>query len=182
MTVFQQPARAVIHPSTNREVSDMAVFDASDVMEVAIRIEENGTAFYRHAAGVVANEEVKAIFSRLADEEVRHREIFARFRDAMDPALPPEGYDGEYAAYLHSYVDNVLIFKTKGLELQLAEIRDEAAAFDFAIRRELDSILYYREIMDLLHPDRRTEIEKIVAEERRHYLILTDLKNRLAAP
>jgi rubrerythrin len=158
----------------------MAVFDASDVVEVAIRIEENGAAFYRHAAEVVANIEVKTVFARLAEEEVKHREIFARFRDAMDPTLPPEGYDGEYAAYLHSYVDNTLIFKTKGLGAQLAGIRDEAAAFDFAIRRELDSILYYREIMDLLHPDRRAEIEKIVAEERRHYLILTELKNRLA--
>lgn len=157
----------------------MAVFDANDVVAVAIRIEENGEAFYRHAAAAVRNEEIKVLFARLAEDEVRHREIFARLRDAREPVPPPEVYDGEYVATLQSYVDHALVFKTTEIEAQLAGIRDEAAALDFAIRRELDSILYYREIAELLHPDRQSALEDIVAEERRHYLTLTELRNRL---
>jgi len=158
----------------------MALFDISDVIEVAMRIEENGAAFYRHAARVVPNKEVKAIFTRLADDEIKHRETFAKFREAVEPVPPPEGYDGEYAAYLHSYVDHALVFKTKDVEARISGIGDEAAALDFAIQRELDSILYYREIADLLHPDRRTVVEKIIAEERGHFRTLMNLKSHFA--
>ena len=44
----------------------MAVFDASDIVEVAVRIEENGANFYRYAVQLAAKEEIKALFQRLA--------------------------------------------------------------------------------------------------------------------
>ena len=158
----------------------MAVFDASDIVEVAIRIEENGVNFYRYAVQIAGQEEVKALFSRLAEEEVKHQQTFTEIRAGMDPSIPPEGYEGEYAAYLHSYVDNALVFKTAALAGELARIRDEASAFDFAIRRELDSILYYREIMELLPANRREWIERIIAEEKRHFMMLSEMKKRLS--
>jgi len=157
----------------------MADFDVSDIVEVAIRIEENGTAFYRHAAGMAGQEEVKALFSFLAEEELKHREFFAEIRDRMNPSIPLGGYGDEYAAYLHSYVDNVIVFKKEALAGELAKIKDETAAFDFAIRRELDSILYYREVVELLPGERRAEIERIIEEEKKHFTMLSEMKQRL---
>ena len=98
----------------------MAVFEASDIVEVAIRIEENGANFYRYAVQVAGKEETKALFRQLADEEVKHQKTFAEILAGMDQSVPPEGYDGEYAAYLHSYVDNHLVFKTDALAGELA--------------------------------------------------------------
>jgi rubrerythrin len=158
----------------------MSVFDASDIVEVAIRIEENGANFYRYAVQIAGREEAKALFSRLAEEEVKHQQTFTEIRAGMDPSILPEGYDGEYAAYLHNYVDNNLVFKTESLAGELAKVRDEVSALDFAIRRELDSILYYREIMELLPAARREWIERIIAEEKRHFMILSEMKTRLS--
>lgn len=157
----------------------MAVFEASDIIEVAIRIEENGANFYRYAVQVAGKEETKALFRQLADEEVKHQGTFAEILAGMDQSIPPEGYDGEYAAYLHSYVDNSLVFKTDGLADELARIRDEASALDFAIKRELDSLLYYREIRELLPADRREPIERIILEEKKHFMKLSERKKRL---
>lgn len=157
----------------------MAVFEASDVVEVAIRIEENGANFYRAAVQMAVSEATKALFGQLADEEVLHQKIFAEMLAGMDQTPPPEGYDGEYAAYLHNYVDDRLVFKTDTLAGELARIRDEAAALDFAIRRELDSLLYYREIRELLPADRREAIERIIREEKKHFVKLSDRKKRL---
>lgn len=157
----------------------MADFDVSDIVEVAIRIEENGAAFYRHAAGIAGQQEVKGLFSFLAEEELKHRDFFAEIRGGMDPSIPLGGYGNEYAAYLHSYVDNVIVFKTEALGDELAKIQDEAAAFDFAIRRELDSILYYREVVELLSGENRSAIEKIIEEEKKHFTILSQMKQRL---
>jgi rubrerythrin len=157
----------------------MLEFDVSDIVEVAIRIEENGAAFYRHAAGIAHQEEVKALFAFLAEEELKHRKLFEEIRSGMTPSLPIEGYGDEYATYLHSYVDNIIVFRTEALSGELAKIRDEAAAFDFAIRRELDSILYYREIVEFLAGEKRAEIERIIEEEKKHFTILSQMKQRL---
>jgi hypothetical protein len=97
----------------------------------------------------------------------------------MDRSTPPEGYDGEYAAYLHNYVDNRLVFKTDGLAGELGAIKDELSAIDFAIRRELDSLLYYREMRELLPEDRRAAVERIILEERKHFTKLSEMKKRL---
>lgn len=158
----------------------MAVFEAGDIVEAAIRIEENGANFYRFAMQIAGREETKALFRQLADEEVKHQKTFSELLAGMDRTLPPEGYDGEYAAYLHGYVDNRLVFKADLLATELAAIKDEASAIEFAIRRELDSLLYYREIRELLPADRREAIERIILEERKHFVNLSEMKKRLA--
>jgi rubrerythrin len=157
----------------------MAVFEASDIVEAAIRIEENGANFYRYAVQVAGKEETKALFRQLADEEVKHQKTFAEILAGMDQSIPPEGYDGEYAAYLHSYVDNQLVFKTDVLASELGAIKDEVSAIDFAMRRELDSLLYYREIRELLPADRKEAIERIILEEKKHFMKLSEMKKRL---
>jgi rubrerythrin len=157
----------------------MAVFEASDIVEVAVRIEENGANFYRYAVQLAAKEELKVLFQRLADEEVRHQRIFTELLAGMDRNLPPEGYDGEYAAYLHNYVDNRLVFTTEAFTAELSKLRDEASALDFAIQRELDAIHYYREIRELLPADQRQAIERIITEEKGHFIRLSAIKKQL---
>ncbi|MBN2437868.1 MAG: ferritin family protein [Deltaproteobacteria bacterium] len=157
----------------------MAVFDADDIVEVAVRIEENGANFYRYAVQLAAREEVKILFQLLAAQEVKHRETFAKMLAGMERNAIPEGYDGEYAAYLHSYVDNHLIFTAEAFAAELAKLRDEASALDFAIQRELDSIHYYREMRELLPADRRDTIERIIDEEKEHFIRLSTMKKRL---
>ncbi|MHB8909489.1 MAG: ferritin-like domain-containing protein [Syntrophales bacterium] len=159
----------------------MAVFEASDIVEVAVRIEENGANFYRYAVQLAGKEELKALFQRLADEEVVHQRTFAAILAGMDRNLPPEGYDGEYAAYLHNYVDNRLVFTTEAFAAELAKLKDEVSALDFAIQRELDSIHYYREIRELLPVDQRQAIERIITEEKGHFTRLSAIKKQLLA-
>ena len=148
----------------------MAVFEAGDI------VEENGANFYRYAMQIAGKEETKSLFRQLADEEVKHQKTFSEILAGMDQSTPPEGYDGEYAAYLHNYVDNRLVFKTDVLAGELGAIKDEESAIDFAIRRELDSLLYYREIRELLPADRREAIDRIILEEKKHFMKLSEMK------
>ncbi len=159
----------------------MAVFEASDIVEVAVRIEENGVNFYRYAVQLAGKEELKALFQRLADEEVKHQRTFTEILAGMDRNPPPEGYDGEYAAYLHNYVDNRLVFTAQAFAAELAKLKDEVSALDFAIQRELDAIHYYREIRELLPADQRQAIERIITEEKGHFTRLSAIKQRLLA-
>jgi len=81
---------------------------------------------------------------------------------------------------LRSYVDNNLIFTKEIMDKQLSKIKNTAAALDFAIQRELDSILYYHEIKKLVPAAQHDTLEKIIKEERKHFLSLTAMKKGLA--
>jgi len=57
----------------------MGVFAASDIVEVAIRIEENGVNFYKFAEQIAKKEAEKKLFAELAEAEVNHKRTFENF-------------------------------------------------------------------------------------------------------
>ncbi|MFA5323103.1 MAG: ferritin family protein, partial [Smithella sp.] len=140
----------------------MSVFAASDIVEVAIRIEENGVNFYKYAEQIAKQENAKKLFAQLAEAEVNHKRIFEKLFAGMEKSNMTESYEGEFAAYLRSYVDNNLIFTKEIMDKQLAQVTDTHSALDFAIQRELDSILYYHEIKQLVPAAQHEAVEKII--------------------
>jgi rubrerythrin len=156
----------------------MSVYRGSDIVEFAVRIEENGANFYRYAVQLAKDEDTKKIFTNLAEAEKHHQRTFEKIFAAMEKNNPPESYDGEYEAYLHNYVDNNVIFNKEVMEREAAQVKDVLSAIDFAIRRELDSILFYHEIKRLVPTNEHGVIEDIIAEERKHFQGLTNLRTR----
>ena len=53
-------------------------------------------------------------------------------------------------------------------------------ALDFAIQREMDSILYYQEIKSLLGPITPGTVDTIIDEERMHFAFLSRLRRETA--
>lgn len=159
----------------------MGVFEASDIVEVAIRIEENGVNFYKFAEQIAKQEEAKKLFAQLAEAEVAHKRVFEAIFAKMEKSSPPESYQGEYKAYLRSYVDNNIIFTKEAMDKELANVKDTVSVIDFAIRRELDSILYYHEIKKLVSAAQHGALDQIIEEERKHFSNLAELKKRCLA-
>lgn len=153
-------------------------FEASDIFEIAMRIEENGSSFYRYAVQIAKDEDAKEMFNWLAGEEDKHKIIFQGMLSKIETQPPPESYPGEYGAYLHEYADNNLIFKKDVMDAEMARITDTLSAIDFAIRRELDSILYYHEIKGFIARDQHESIDKIINEERKHFKTLSEMKKK----
>ncbi len=159
----------------------MAIFDINEVFQFAIRIEQNGEKFYRHAAGISDDEAAGYLFNFLADEEVKHGRIFKDMLANMDllskmeTQPPPESYPGEYMQYLRNYLDNAVVFNERAEE-EFSGIRDMLSAINFAIDRETDSILYYSEIKPLFPKSGHPFVDEIIAEERKHFLKLSEFK------
>lgn len=158
----------------------MSVFEPSEIFQFAIRIEEGGEKFYRAMAEKLDNAEVKTMFSALADEEIKHRKIYEAMVSKIEEYEPFESYPGEYFAYLRAYADNI-IFTPEKMEEEMRKITDAAGALKFAINRELDSILYYQEVKKLVPENQRELIDKIIDEERRHFVKLTKCSDDIAA-
>lgn len=158
----------------------MQVFTANDIVEVAVRIEENGITFYNFAEKIAKTEDAKKLFAQLAQAEAAHKRTFEKLLSQIESYAPPEQYTGEYSAYLHNYVDNNLIFTKDVMDKQLAKVTDTVGAVEFAMQRELDSILYYHEIKNLVPQGQHGTIEKIINEERKHYAMLLEMKKKYA--
>ena len=157
------------------------VFEASDIVEIAIRIEENGSNFYKYAEQIAKQEEAKNLFAHLATEEIMHKKVFETILAEIDKYNPPEMYEGEYNAYLRDYVDNNIIFTKEAMDKELSKIKDTMDALDFAIKRELDSILYYHEIKRFVPEAQYPVIEQIIGEERNHFSKLSGIKKKYCA-
>jgi rubrerythrin len=159
----------------------MRVFEASDIVEIAIRIEENGSNFYKFAEQIAKQEEAKNLFARLAVEEIAHKKVFEAIFAEMDKSNPPESYEGEYSSYLRDYVDSNIIFTKEAMDKELSKVKDTISALDFAIKRELDSILYYHEIKRFVSKAQYSVLDQIIGEERKHFSLLSEIKKRYSA-
>lgn len=153
----------------------MKIFDVSEIFQFAIRIEENGEKFYRYAARLTKDEAAKEMFNYLADEEINHKKTFEELLSKIDKYEPPESYPGEYFAYLRAYVDNI-IFTRELQDTELSMVKDTLSAIKYAVQRELDSILYYHETKKFVPTSQHNLIDRIIDEERKHFLKLLELK------
>jgi len=156
----------------------MNIFQPGDIFQFAIRIEEDGEIFYHKAALIAEDADTSDIFNRLADEEIRHKRIFGDMLTTVKQSSVPETYKGEYLAYLRDYIDGKVIFKKDLRDSVLPEIRDTLSAIDFAMGREMDSILYYQEVKQFLAEKDRAQIDLIIEEERKHFEKLAELRKK----
>lgn len=156
----------------------MKIFNAGDVLQFAVRIEEDGEAFYRKAALAADDKEIRDFFSMLADEEIQHKGIFQDMLSKIETAAPAETYDGEYAAYLGNYIDDKVIFTKNKEEEASSDVKNTLSAILFAMQREADSILYYHESKQFIAEKFYGIIDKIIAEERKHFKKLSQLKSK----
>jgi rubrerythrin len=152
-----------------------------DVVNFAIRIEENGEQFYREAAEIVSDQSVRELFERLAKEEAGHKKTFERLLSSLGDYRPPETYEGEYLAYLTAFIDGRAVFKDHPKIPELAKASSIVGALDFAIQRELDSILFYQEMRKFVSGTSHIEtIDLIIDEEKMHFAILSKLRREEA--
>ncbi|MCX5804637.1 MAG: ferritin family protein [Proteobacteria bacterium] len=155
----------------------MEIFlQASDIIQFAIRIEEDGEIFYRKAALMMEDKRTGEIFNHLADEEVGHKKIFQDMLSKIGEYRPPESFQGEYLAYLRDYIDNKAVFTKDINNQQLSDVHDMLSAVSFAMQRELDSILYYQETKQFLSERHYVTIDNIIEEERKHFASLAEMK------
>jgi rubrerythrin len=153
----------------------MNIFSVSDILNFAIRVEQDGELFYQKAAMMVDDEGVRQLFNRLADEEMRHQRIFREMLDEVGDTRPPESYSQEYMTYLRDFIDGKVVF-TKDLKGLAADLHDTLSALNFAIGRELESITYYQETKQFVAEKYHHLIDAVIAEERNHFAGLSEVK------
>lgn len=157
----------------------MGTYNVDEIFQFAVRIEEKGEEFYRiMAERFQAEKEVAALFSRLADQEIDHRIFFQKILNSF-ASYPPESFNEEYFLYVRAFADNA-IFSEGKLALEREQIGEVADALKFAMNRELDSVNYYYGLRELVDGEDQQKIDRIIEEEKKHFLQLHQMKKELA--
>jgi len=145
-------------------------FNADDIFEMAVKIEQNGAIFYRQAADKVDGEENKAFLLDLAEMEDDHEQTFAAMKKELaDDESFPTTFDpeDENALYLAAFADTRVFFKKEEPGSDLKEILGSA------IQAEKDSIAFYLGMKELV-PEKlgKAKLDDIIKEEMSHIRIL----------
>jgi rubrerythrin len=60
-------------------------YSGQEIVEIAVRIEENGNAFYTAAANMIKEDtEIRRLFFDLAEKEIVHIAVFQRLAEKFD--------------------------------------------------------------------------------------------------
>lgn len=161
------------------------VFNADEVFEMAIRIENNGATFYRRAAGLQSDIKNQKFLESLANMEDRHQKIFTDMRTALtEKDKGPKVFDpyDEVSQYLAAMADTMGGEGSPSVADTLTGNESLEEILNIAVGLEKDSILFYLGIKDLIPAQSgQDRIDKIIKEERRHVVQLSNLLEKLKA-
>jgi len=154
-------------------------FNIDEILEMAIRIEVNGRAFYLHAAEIESDKEMVSFFNKLAAMEEQHIKTFERFReDLSDTDKEGQVYDpdGQASMYLSVMADthggegDPQVAKTLTGKESLQEI------LNIALGLEKQSILFYVGLKDLVRQKHgKDKVDAIIDEEKQHIAQLSEI-------
>ncbi|MBW2029327.1 MAG: ferritin family protein [Deltaproteobacteria bacterium] len=148
------------------------MFTMSEIYHLAMRLEENGEAFYRRAMEKAITGPIKDLLHWLMDEEVAHRQWFAQKEAAIkgtsdDTALNEVG---------NKMLQDIMREQTFSLgEADLGEMHGAKEMIRLAIDFEEDTIIFFNMIA-MLVGDKETlgGLNEIIEEEKRHVTLLKE--------
>lgn len=141
-----------------------------NVFEFAMKMEEDGRKYYEERAAATNNPALKRIWQQMAEDEIKHYEIFRRFRDGEVPA----------AAEMASGGTKILEgSKTVFEELSASDDvksfgGDEIEAWEKAKQLEIDTEKFYREKSAEESDQRISKSFSLLADEEKKHVHLIE--------
>lgn len=156
---------------------------ADDVFAMAVRIEENGEAFYSGAAAKAEDPDVKKLFEDLAAMEAGHIKVFEALRSALPGSFPADAVwdqDGVAESYLQTTA-NTHIFTVESTTERLAQVKTPMQALEMALQFEKDSVAFFVGMKELL-PDTKgkAKIDVLIRSEMQHIQMIAGINKVLA--
>lgn len=146
-----------------------------NVYDFAMKMEDSGKAYYENLARAASLPGLKTIFTRLAEDEQQHFEIFRNLKAGNKAQQMPE-------SGLLDIAKNVFMLLPRG-EQGLKDVSGVLAAYRHAMKLEEDSFRFYE---DAAAREGDSEVKNllltIAGEEHTHYNVLENLYNFVNAP
>lgn len=144
-----------------------------ELFDYAIQMEKDGEAYYRQLAHRTANTGLRTILTMLADEEVKHQQLFQQLKSSKGSLQASQA-----------------LTRTKNIFAQMKESgdvipneADQIELYEKAQSLEKQSEAFYLEKAQDAGDDGVKELLELLAkEEQNHYIILQNIIDFLTKP
>ncbi|MHC4122138.1 MAG: ferritin family protein [Planctomycetota bacterium] len=155
-------------------------FNANEIFEMAEEIERNGVKFYRQAAAISQDNQIKQMLLDMADMEDGHLVTFQKMREQLSGQ--ENGWtifdpDNQSVLYLQAMADD------RGCEGKIAPTKELTGSetpkeiLEIALNSEKESVVFYFGLKGLVSVKAgRDKVEAVINEEMNH---ITTLLNKL---
>jgi len=148
------------------------MFTMGEIIDLAIRIENNGEKIYRKAKDEASSPLIGSMLQWLADDEAEHGKWFVELRkdvntETEDPKLEEMG---------NEILQNVLGDQAFSMnEADFSRIEDMRSLLELSLEFEKDTIIFYEMLREFIADEKTLRgLEKIIEEEKRHVKHLED--------
>ena len=142
------------------------MFSTSEILDLAVQIEQNGETVYRDAMGLLSNPELVSLLAWMADEEAKHAKWFAGLKDQLE-AQSANPFVEEMSRELFSDLLGGKNFSHE--EVDFSQVTDVDELMAIFIEFEKDTILFYEMLKPFIEDDRTlAHLKQIVGEENNH--------------
>jgi len=147
-------------------------FNAAEVFDIAVQIEENGKRFYDRSRQIVEDPGVQKLFEDLGQAEVKHRETFLSLKSQLPTSAASGGVfdpNDELSLYIKMMADQHVFISGGDIQARLAQIKNSVDALKMAIEFEKDTVIFFLSMQDATDSARGKEfIGSLVREEMEH--------------
>jgi len=143
-------------------------YSGKEIIEIALRIEENGYAFYTAAAETFKpDSDIKGLLLDLADKELVHITIIQKLAEKFDTESFEFNAD-ESSDYI-DYLAKQHIFGKTGAGVEMAKtVSTPNEVLKIALKFEYDSVTFYTELEKRTESDAKRLIHQVIEEEKEH--------------
>jgi rubrerythrin len=143
-------------------------YSGQEIIDIAVRIEENGNEFYTAAAEMVkANNDIKGLFYDLAEKEILHISIFQKLSEMFDN----ESFDfdtPDASDYINHLAESHIFGKPDAGKKLAQALKTPREGLEIAFKFENDSVDFYTELLKHTRSDSKRLVQQIIDEEREH--------------
>ena len=158
-------------------------FNADEIFEMAIEIEQNGSAFYREAAQNAKDEDTKKMLLDMAAMEDGHVRTFEEMRKFLtDKEKAETVYDpnNEGALYLQAMADSHGMEGKVSPTQKLTGQETTREVYEIALNAEKESVVFYYGLKEYVSARAGKEkVEAVIKEELSHIRTLLEYLNKL---
>ncbi len=149
------------------------MFSAEEILDMAIKIEENGEEFYlklaEKADEVPESQEVANLARKFAKDEREHRKRFLELKQRILHNKEPDIIKKVSGLWVQDAIgDNLFSLTTVDIE----DIKSIEDIINIAVRLEKESIEFYEILKPLADETGKKIIDQIIEEERVHKSVL----------
>ena len=155
----------------------MKTYALRDIFKFIIAVEEEGNAFYKAVATATEGKLLKDLFISLSKQEVKHAKIFLKLYKSYDEKGVNFTAGEELSELLDTLMRGLLFPDISEVRDALRKKRDLVSVIKIAMDVELNTILFYQRIKELLaQKQTKAILQKVIAEEEKHLIRLKNTR------